>query len=105
MKSNPHRKQTVTLLIAATILIPAAALAATAPDQRWAAPESADARLTENAPPTAVPPAVRQAQRSYPAMQRGVRQAAEQGPQALRRYIERTRMIYNYYYWDFAKRN
>lgn len=40
---------------------------------------------------------------AYPAMQRGVRQAAEQGPEALRRYIFRTRMIYNYYYWDFAK--
>jgi hypothetical protein len=106
MESNPHNKQTVTLLIAAaTALIPAAALAATAPDRRSAAPESADARLGENARPTAVPPAVGQAQRSYPAMQRGVRQAAEQGPQALRRYIERTRMIYNYYYWDFAKRN
>jgi hypothetical protein len=34
----------------------------------------------------------------------GVRRAAAQGPEALRRYIWRTRMIYNYYYWDFATR-
>jgi|SRR6478752_9918338 hypothetical protein len=34
----------------------------------------------------------------------GVRRAAAEGPDALRRYIWRTRMIYNYYYWDFAKR-
>jgi hypothetical protein len=31
-----------------------------------------------------------------------VRAAAAQGPEALRRYIWRTRMIYNYYYWDYA---
>jgi hypothetical protein len=34
----------------------------------------------------------------------GVRQAAAQGSEALRRYVWRTRMIYNYYFWDFAKR-
>lgn len=39
---------------------------------------------------------------SYPAYQRGVRQAAAEGPDALRRYIWRTRMIYNFKYTDFA---
>ena len=39
---------------------------------------------------------------AYPAYQRGVRQAAAEGPDALRRYIWRTRMIYNFYYNDFA---
>jgi hypothetical protein len=33
---------------------------------------------------------------------RGVRAAAAQGPDALRRYIFRTRMIYGFYYNDFA---
>jgi hypothetical protein len=35
---------------------------------------------------------------------RGVRAAAAQGPDALRRYIHRTRMIYGFYYSDFAPR-
>jgi hypothetical protein len=41
--------------------------------------------------------------RSYPSSEAGVRQAAAQGPEALRRYIWRTRMIYNYYFWNFVK--
>jgi hypothetical protein len=40
--------------------------------------------------------------RQYPAYQRGVREAAAQGPEALRRYIWRTRMIYNFRYSDFV---
>jgi len=42
--------------------------------------------------------------RSYPPSEAGVRRAAAQGPEALRRYIWRTRMIYNYYFWNFVKR-
>ena len=38
----------------------------------------------------------------FPAYQAGVRAAAAQGPDALRRYIWRTRMVYNFYYADFA---
>jgi hypothetical protein len=41
--------------------------------------------------------------RVYPAYQRGVREAAAQGPEALRRYIWRTRMIYNFYFPDFVQ--
>jgi hypothetical protein len=41
--------------------------------------------------------------RSYPANEAGVRRAAAEGPEALRRYIWRTRMVYNYYFWDFVK--
>ena len=41
--------------------------------------------------------------RDYPAIQAGVRRAAAEGPVALRRYCFRTRMIYNFYYWDFVK--
>jgi len=43
------------------------------------------------------------AARGYPPLEAGVRKAAMQGPEALRRYVWRTRMIYDYYYWDFAK--
>ena len=39
---------------------------------------------------------------AIPVHLRGVRAAASQGPDALRRYIFRTRMIYNFYYIDFA---
>ncbi len=41
--------------------------------------------------------------RSFPPSEAGVRRAAAQGPEALRRYIWRTRMVYNYYFWDFVK--
>jgi hypothetical protein len=41
--------------------------------------------------------------RSYPSSEAGVRRAAAQGPEALRRYVWRTRMIYNYYFWNFVK--
>ena len=40
----------------------------------------------------------------YPAYQRGVRKAAAEGTEALRRYTWRTRMIYNFNYNDFAPR-
>ncbi|HET8875127.1 MAG TPA: hypothetical protein VFO53_02260 [Casimicrobiaceae bacterium] len=39
---------------------------------------------------------------AFPAYQRGVREAAAQSNEALRRYIWRTRMIYDFYYPDFA---
>lgn len=40
--------------------------------------------------------------RMFPAHEARVRAAATQGPEALRRYIHRTRMIWNFYYPDFA---
>jgi hypothetical protein len=40
--------------------------------------------------------------RDYPAIQAGVRRAAAEGPEALRRYCFRTRMIYNFYFWNFV---
>ena len=39
----------------------------------------------------------------YPSIETGVRRAANQGPEALRRYISRTRMIYGFYFPDFVK--
>ena len=40
-----------------------------------------------------------------PPQQRGVRAAAAEGTEALRRYVNRTRMIYAFYYNDFAPRD
>ena len=39
---------------------------------------------------------------ALPAHERGVRRAAAESNEALRRYIWRTRMIYDFYYSDFA---
>lgn len=61
---------------------------------KLAVADSTDA--VADAPGTAMP-------RSYPSSEAGVRLAAAQGPEALRRYIWRTRMIYNYYFWNFIK--
>jgi hypothetical protein len=41
--------------------------------------------------------------RTFPAHEAGVRAAAAQGAEPLRRYIFRTRMIHNFYYNDFAR--
>jgi hypothetical protein len=38
----------------------------------------------------------------YPSSEAGLRRAAAQGIVALHLYIYRTRMIYNYYIWDFV---
>jgi len=40
---------------------------------------------------------------TYPAYEAGAVAAAKQGPEALRRYLWRTRMIYNFYYPDFVR--
>ena len=40
----------------------------------------------------------------YPSSEAGLRRAVEQGPVALHLYIHRTRMIYNYYFWDFVEK-
>ena len=39
----------------------------------------------------------------YNPIERGVRNAATQGPTALRRYVQRTEPVYHFSYWDFAK--
>jgi hypothetical protein len=56
--------------------------------------------LAQAAPTPAVVPAGDPAA-GYPAVQAGVRRAAAEGPDALRRYVWRTRMIYNFYIVDF----
>ena len=73
--------------------------AGTAPDTATTSTDAVIvAQATMAAPPTRVIVEV------FPSYQAGVRAAAAQGPEALRRYIWRTRMIYNFYYDDFAPR-
>jgi hypothetical protein len=86
--------------IALALLISPSALAADAASADMevnAAPVVVAQALPAPSTRTAAPTAGR-----YPVYQRGVRMAAAEGPEALRRYIWRTRMIYNFYYYDFA---
>jgi hypothetical protein len=53
------------------------------------------AQATMAAPPVVVV-------RPYPDYMKRAAAAAAQGPDALRRYLWRTRGIYNFYYWDFV---
>ena len=81
-------------------------LTALASSVAWAeAPESE----TKDAPPLVLAQASTPTERTspanvvaFPAHERGVRQAAAQGDEALRRYVWRTRMIYNFYFNDFV---
>ena len=64
-----------------------------------------DSIVVADSSQTAAPTQGSTTPRTYPAIETGVRRAAAEGPEALRRYIWRTRMIYNYYFWDFAKQS
>ena len=102
MATNPPRCMLVAgalVALAGLASLPAAA----------AQPNGAAARSDEAPAPIVVAQASPQAATgdrvvvpvgAYPPEQRGVRQAASEGPEALRRYIWRTRMIYNYYFPD-----
>lgn len=82
------------------------AFAALASSFAWAHPASDEGKNVPVVVAQASTPAHRSAgatmAESFPAYERGVREAAAQGNEALRRYIWRTRMIYNFYYDDFA---
>ncbi|HZP65248.1 MAG TPA: hypothetical protein VFB32_02985 [Rudaea sp.] len=90
------------ILSVASMLVVAAAASASAPSQ----PESATvapANVALAAPAAVAPVQVTTPTDGFPEIQAGVRRAAEQGNDVLRRYIWRTRMIYNFYFYDFAK--
>ena len=88
--------------LALSACIALASTAATAqPQAATTSPASPTTRIDKNAAGSTY---VSAPSRAYPPSEAGVRRAAAQGPEALRRYIWRTRMIYNYYYWDFARR-
>jgi hypothetical protein len=73
-------------------------LLAAAPDGPMNVADNSDAQNAQGLYLTPTP-------RAYRPGEAGVRKAAMQGPEALRRYIWRTRMIYDYYYWDFVTRD
>jgi hypothetical protein len=100
MKSDLYTKQVRRALVVAAACAACAAIAGEPEQQDSTTPEPAKVASATQANTSTASGAVG---RAYPPMQKGVRQAAEQGPEALRRYISRTRMIYNYYFWDFAK--
>ena len=85
----------------ATLCVAGAALAQQVPQTaETAAPLLVAAATTGTGQSPAVQIA---AQRPVHGTLRGVLAAADQGPQALRRYLWRTRMIYGYQYDDFAR--
>ena len=85
-------------LMIASLCAAGAAFAQAAP------PSSADAPVLVAAAPVQPTPSVQiAASRPVHGTLRGVLAAADQGPQALRRYLWRTRMIYGYQYEDFAR--
>jgi len=97
MKANQHCRHHRFTLGATLALCATVAFAATPDSEGYAGERSI--MLAQAAPsPTAMPadPAA-----GYPAIQAGVRRAAAEGPDALRRYVWRTRMIYNFYIVDF----
>ena len=100
MSTNSIRCRSVGCAIAAlAALISSAAYAGTSADQNNDAPPQvvADASTSnDHARPAALPA------NAFPGHERGVRQAAAESNEALRRYIWRTRMIYDFYYNDFA---
>jgi hypothetical protein len=100
MNQNKIRRhsQGVIVAVLAAVVVPIAAAA-----ERETASTQPPPVVVAQAGPAALRPggpvAVPQAFRP---VERGVREAAAEGNEALRRYIWRTRMIYNYYYNDFA---
>ena len=74
---------------------------ASAAESTNAAPDAAPIVVAQVSAPEAARAATPSVGES-PMHLRGVRQAATEGPEALRRYIWRTRMIYNFWYNDFA---
>jgi|KBSSwiStaDraftv2_1062776.scaffolds.fasta_scaffold1040792_1 hypothetical protein len=99
MKANRHKAVHRLLLGGALALGSVGVLAADAGIDR----SSADAPMvlaqaaTTQARSASTDPAA-----GFPPLEAGVRRAAAEGPDALRRYVWRTRMIYNYYMPDFV---
>jgi hypothetical protein len=101
MSPDRYTQRSCYILGAALALAASTALADTSAAQ-WPDPEtSVKLALADNTATMSEPRSV-PAQYVYPSSEAGIRAAAAQGPVALHLYIYRTRMIYNYYIWDFA---
>lgn len=102
MSSQPSHRTLAGGAALALAVLASSAVSAAEPDSRMAS-DTPRIMLAQAAPTSAR--AARPIGGAYPAYQRGVRAAAAEGPEALRRYVWRTRMIYNFYYYDFAPAN
>jgi hypothetical protein len=93
-----HAKSITRAAIALAALTVGVAFAAETPSSDASGVDAAPVLLAQATTTTRAAPAAQ----AFPDYQAGVRAAAAKGPEALRQYIYRTRMIYNFYYWDFA---
>lgn len=100
MTSDRHIKRNCWMLGVATGFAATMSFAAT-PPQELTPQTEVNTLIASNKRTSEAPSAV--AAPNYRSSEMGVRRAAEQGYEPLRRYVQRTRMIYNYYFWNFAK--
>ena len=98
MKSNALNCTLTGLAIGVAMAFPAAA----APEPPANDSNTAPTLVAQSAPQSSNASDLVVADDAFPSYQRGVRKAATEGPDALRRYVWRTRMIYNFSYKDFA---
>jgi len=87
--------------LGAALALAASTALADAPAAQPAVPEASMTLTVTEVMPAA---SSSKTQYIYPSSEVGLRRAAAQGPVAFHLYVHRTRMIYNYYFWDFAKR-
>jgi len=98
MSRNPNRSSS--LFAGAAVALALGTSSALASEATTAIPDAVPVVVAEVSTPGT--PAVMPAGNEDPVHLRGVRKAATESPEALRRYIWRTRMIYNHWYDSFA---
>ena len=100
MSPNPIRRNLQGVIVAAVaaVVVPVAAAA----EGDKASTQPAPVVVAQGGQPALLPGAPVTVPQAFRPSERGVREAAAESNEALRRYIWRTRMIYNYYYNDFA---
>ena len=102
METNRYTVPNAVILSAAILLTSSIACAAQPAPQTVSTQGGASVTVASNTDNT-VKAAGSVEPGSFPSSETGVRKAAAEGPESLRRYVQRTRMIYNYFYWNFAK--
>lgn len=102
MNPDWNRKPRCYALGAALALVATTALADPLPSQPLVPQTSVKLAIADSTETVAQVPGST-TPRGYRPMEAEAHRVAAQGPEALRRYVWRTRMIYNYYFWDFVK--
>ena len=100
MSPNPIRIQFHVVI--ASLVAPVVAPVAAAAERDNASTPPAPVVVAQARPTAALPNGPLVASQPFRPLERGVREAAAESNEALRRYVWRTRMIYDYYYNDFA---